>query len=159
MKSKNIVVSLNTALNFPICSTNSINNFHNLHSVFYWHCKDKTCAKYHTGTCGDPVQPVRFLLIDHAVVLEFVRQCFMSFVLLIRMFFYLSNFVISAFLALVISVILTSHCLFVVERCICGYLASKPRILVTHQLQHIGEADDLMVLDQVRRLTTNCSIV
>ncbi|XP_020609632.1 multidrug resistance-associated protein 4-like isoform X3 [Orbicella faveolata] len=34
------------------------------------------------------------------------------------------------------------------EKCICGYLASKPRILVTHQLQHIGEADDLMVLDQ-----------
>lgn len=83
----------------------------------------------------------------------------MSFVPFNMFFFYISNLVKSALLALVISVILTSHCLFVVERCICGYLASKPRILVTHQLQHIGEADDLMVLDQVRGLITNCSIV
>ena len=82
----------------------------------------------------------------------------MSFVLFITMFFFISNLVKSVFLALVRSVILTSHCLFVVERCICGYLSSKPRILVTHQLQHIGEADDLMVLDQVRGLVTNLSI-
>ncbi|XP_027046092.1 multidrug resistance-associated protein 4-like isoform X2 [Pocillopora damicornis] len=34
------------------------------------------------------------------------------------------------------------------EKCICGYLAKKPRILVTHQLQHIGEADDIIVLDK-----------
>ncbi|XP_022800440.1 multidrug resistance-associated protein 4-like isoform X3 [Stylophora pistillata] len=34
------------------------------------------------------------------------------------------------------------------EKCICGYLAKKPRILVTHQLQHIGEADHIIVLDK-----------
>ena len=36
-----------------------------------------------------------------------------------------------------------------VSRCICGYLSSKPRILVTHQLQYLKEADQLLVLSEV----------
>lgn len=36
-----------------------------------------------------------------------------------------------------------------VSRCICGYLSSKPRILVTHQLQYLKEADQLLVLSDV----------
>jgi len=36
-----------------------------------------------------------------------------------------------------------------VSRCICGYLSSKPRILVTHQLQYLKEADELLVLSDV----------
>lgn len=32
------------------------------------------------------------------------------------------------------------------DKCICGHLAQKPRILVTHQLQYLKEADQLLVL-------------
>lgn len=32
------------------------------------------------------------------------------------------------------------------DKCICGRLAQKPRILVTHQLQYLKEADQLLVL-------------
>ena len=39
-----------------------------------------------------------------------------------------------------------------VSRCICGHLAQKPRILVTHQLQYLKEADQLLVLSDVRML-------
>ena len=34
-------------------------------------------------------------------------------------------------------------------RCICGYLSGKPRVLVTHQLQYLKEADQLLVLSGV----------
>ena len=37
-----------------------------------------------------------------------------------------------------------------ITRCICGYLAHKPRILVTHQLQYLKEVDELIVLSEVR---------
>lgn len=34
-------------------------------------------------------------------------------------------------------------------RCICGYLADKPRILVTHQLQFLKQASKILVLTEV----------
>ena len=34
-------------------------------------------------------------------------------------------------------------------RCICGLLRKKPRILVTHQLQYLKAADQIVVLKQV----------
>uniref|UniRef100_A0A669CSM2 Multidrug resistance-associated protein 4 n=1 Tax=Oreochromis niloticus TaxID=8128 RepID=A0A669CSM2_ORENI len=37
-----------------------------------------------------------------------------------------------------------------VGRCICGLLRKKPRILVTHQLQYLKAADQIVVLKEVR---------
>lgn len=34
-------------------------------------------------------------------------------------------------------------------RCICGLLKKKPRILVTHQLQYLKAADQILVLKEV----------
>lgn len=34
-------------------------------------------------------------------------------------------------------------------RCICGLLKKKPRILVTHQLQYLKAADEIVVLKEV----------
>lgn len=34
-------------------------------------------------------------------------------------------------------------------RCICGLLRKKPRILVTHQIQYLKAADQIVVLKQV----------
>ncbi|XP_063068367.1 multidrug resistance-associated protein 4 isoform X2 [Engraulis encrasicolus] len=34
------------------------------------------------------------------------------------------------------------------EQCICGYLRKKPRILVTHQLQYLKAADQILVLKE-----------
>lgn len=39
---------------------------------------------------------------------------------------------------------------FVFFRCICGLLKKKPRILVTHQLQYLKAADEIVVLKEVR---------
>lgn len=39
--------------------------------------------------------------------------------------------------------------LFVSIRCICGALKGKPRILVTHQLQYLKAADEILVLKEV----------
>uniref|UniRef100_H2YL86 ATP-binding cassette, sub-family C (CFTR/MRP), member 4 n=1 Tax=Ciona savignyi TaxID=51511 RepID=H2YL86_CIOSA len=38
------------------------------------------------------------------------------------------------------------------EQCICGYLDNKIRILVTHQLQFIQKADQVMILKEVMQL-------
>lgn len=38
---------------------------------------------------------------------------------------------------------------FVFVRCICGLLKKKPRILVTHQLQYLKAADEIVVLKEV----------
>uniref|UniRef100_A0A672ZTS9 Cystic fibrosis transmembrane conductance regulator n=1 Tax=Sphaeramia orbicularis TaxID=375764 RepID=A0A672ZTS9_9TELE len=35
------------------------------------------------------------------------------------------------------------------EKCICGFLRNKPRILVTHQLQYLKAADQIIVLKEV----------
>lgn len=35
------------------------------------------------------------------------------------------------------------------RRCICGLLKNKPRILVTHQLQYLQAADEIIVLKEV----------
>lgn len=35
------------------------------------------------------------------------------------------------------------------SRCICGLLKKKPRILVTHQLQYLKAADEIVVLKEV----------
>lgn len=40
--------------------------------------------------------------------------------------------------------------IFFVSRCICGLLKKKPRILVTHQLQYLRAADEIVVLKEVR---------
>lgn len=40
--------------------------------------------------------------------------------------------------------------IFVFFRCICGLLRKKPRILVTHQLQYLKAADQIVVLKEVR---------
>lgn len=40
-----------------------------------------------------------------------------------------------------------SDCFF--SRCICGLLKKKPRILVTHQLQYLKAADEIVVLKEV----------
>ena len=43
-----------------------------------------------------------------------------------------------------------SHtCVCVLSRCICGILMDKPRILVTHQLQYLKAADQILVLKEV----------
>lgn len=42
----------------------------------------------------------------------------------------------------------TSVSVFMV-RCICGLLKNKCRILVTHQLQHLKLADQILVLQEV----------
>lgn len=34
------------------------------------------------------------------------------------------------------------------DNCICGILSSKPRILVTHQVQYLKEATRIVVLDR-----------
>lgn len=34
-------------------------------------------------------------------------------------------------------------------RCVCGLLKNKPRILVTHQLQYLKAADQILVLKEV----------
>ena len=34
-----------------------------------------------------------------------------------------------------------------------GYLADKPRILVTHQLQYLTDADNIIALSEVRSTT------
>lgn len=36
-----------------------------------------------------------------------------------------------------------------ISRCICGVLKNKPRILVTHQLQYLKAADEILVLKEV----------
>lgn len=38
---------------------------------------------------------------------------------------------------------------YVFFRCICGLLKKKPRILVTHQLQYLKAADEIVVLKEV----------
>ncbi|XP_076646648.1 putative multidrug resistance-associated protein lethal(2)03659 isoform X1 [Halictus rubicundus] len=40
----------------------------------------------------------------------------------------------------------------IVEECICGYLKSKTRILVTHQIQYLKFADQIIVMDNGRIL-------
>lgn len=40
-------------------------------------------------------------------------------------------------------------------RCICGLLREKCRILVTHQLQHLQAADHIVLLQEVRQISTN----
>ena len=37
----------------------------------------------------------------------------------------------------------------VLSRCICGILKKSPRILVTHQLQYLEAADQILVLKEV----------
>lgn len=39
--------------------------------------------------------------------------------------------------------------LFIKIRCICGLLKNKCRILITHQLQHLRTADQILVLKEV----------
>lgn len=39
--------------------------------------------------------------------------------------------------------------LFTFFRCICGLLKKKPRILVTHQLQYLKAADEIVVFKEV----------
>lgn len=39
--------------------------------------------------------------------------------------------------------------IFTFSRCICGLLKRKPRILVTHQLQYLKAADEIVVLKEV----------
>ena len=41
-------------------------------------------------------------------------------------------------------------CCVLYIRCICGLLKNKPRILVTHQLQYLNAADQIVVLKEVR---------
>ena len=48
----------------------------------------------------------------------------------------------------------TNLCYFL-HRCINGYLANKPRILVTHQIQYLTDADQILVMSEVRRLFSN----
>lgn len=38
------------------------------------------------------------------------------------------------------------------EECINGYLANKTRILVTHQVQHLKEANNILILNNVSLL-------
>lgn len=42
-----------------------------------------------------------------------------------------------------------SVCVCSPVRCICGLLRNKCRILVTHQLQHLTTADQILVLREV----------
>uniref|UniRef100_H2YL87 Uncharacterized protein n=1 Tax=Ciona savignyi TaxID=51511 RepID=H2YL87_CIOSA len=42
------------------------------------------------------------------------------------------------------------------EQCICGYLDNKIRILVTHQLQFIQKADQVMILKEVSNIVLYC---
>lgn len=42
------------------------------------------------------------------------------------------------------------------SRCICGLLKRKPRILVTHQLQYLKAADEIVVLKEVRPRVCVC---
>uniref|UniRef100_A0A8C2XF66 Multidrug resistance-associated protein 4 n=1 Tax=Cyclopterus lumpus TaxID=8103 RepID=A0A8C2XF66_CYCLU len=42
------------------------------------------------------------------------------------------------------------------EECICGLLRKKPRILVTHQLQYLKAADQIVVLKQVCVYQSHC---
>uniref|UniRef100_A0A8C5FAE4 ATP-binding cassette, sub-family C (CFTR/MRP), member 4 n=1 Tax=Gadus morhua TaxID=8049 RepID=A0A8C5FAE4_GADMO len=44
------------------------------------------------------------------------------------------------------------------EKCICGILKDKPRILVTHQLQYLKVADQILVLKEVCRPLLPCPI-
>lgn len=37
----------------------------------------------------------------------------------------------------------------ILYRCICGLLKNKTRILVTHQLQHLQAADQIVILKEV----------
>lgn len=41
------------------------------------------------------------------------------------------------------------HLSVLMIRCICGLLKNKCRILVTHQLQHLREVDQILVLKEV----------
>ena len=43
-------------------------------------------------------------------------------------------------------------------RCINGYLSSKVRILVTHQLQYLSDADQILVLSEVNIYKSNSSL-
>jgi ABC-type multidrug transport system fused ATPase/permease subunit len=36
------------------------------------------------------------------------------------------------------------------DDCICGFLEGKTRVLVTHQLQYLHTADDIVILSNVR---------
>lgn len=41
------------------------------------------------------------------------------------------------------------HLSVLMIRCICGLLKNKCRILVTHQLQHLRDVDQILVLKEV----------
>lgn len=41
------------------------------------------------------------------------------------------------------------------EQCICGYLKNKTRILVTHQVHYLKNADSIIILKNVRRSFIN----
>ena len=43
----------------------------------------------------------------------------------------------------------TSICELLLSRCICGVLADKLVVLVTHQLQYAQHADSILVLKEV----------
>lgn len=44
-------------------------------------------------------------------------------------------------------------------RCICGLLKKKPRILVTHQLQYLKAADEIVVLKEVCVCSSACAFI
>lgn len=49
------------------------------------------------------------------------------------------------------------HLSVLMIRCICGLLKNKCRILVTHQLRHLREVDQILVLKEVCTLAKeNC---
>lgn len=37
---------------------------------------------------------------------------------------------------------------FILEKCICGYLKSKTRILVTHKMEALKYADYIYIMDE-----------
>lgn len=38
---------------------------------------------------------------------------------------------------------------YLLEHCICEFLKDKTRVLITHQLQYLNMAENIIILDQV----------